>query len=114
MPKTTKAHFKMYKKSIKKWMGKYKITGWWVYYEHKDIDGDGAGYSADYRRRGVTFFLDTNWTDDPVLTKSILDRSARHEVIHLLIDPLYALATARFINMGIFERLEVYYAPLKE
>lgn len=98
MKKTTDAHFNQFKASIKKYMDKFKVTGWWVYYFHCDLEGNFARYEADYRNRSATFYLGTDWPDGLPLTKQGLDRCAKHEVIHLLIDPLYSLSLDRFVS----------------
>ena len=118
MKKTTKAHFEHYKACIQKYMDRYKITGWMVYYSHYDL-GDGyARYEADYRNGVVTFFLGMSWPNGMPLTKQGIDKCAKHEVAHLFLDPLYSLSLERFVSRDeldtIDERLVIQLEELLE
>ncbi len=112
MKKTTTAHFEHYKACVQKYMDKYKLIGWRVYFRHCDLEGGYAKYEADYRNASATFFLGTHLPDDIPLSKQVVDEWAKHEVIHLLIDPLYLLSLERFVSQDeldtVDERLVVH------
>ena len=91
MPKTTKAHFKLFRKYVKKYMKKWKVMGWTVYFYHIDLGNNMARYDANYRDGSVSFSLTTKWCKYVSLTEKEIKKAAKHEVAHILIDPLYSL-----------------------
>jgi len=97
MPKTTKAHFKYFKKHVKKYMKKWKVTGWNVYFYWEDTEGNLAKYGADYRAGAASFAFGTKWKGVSV-TKKRIKHAAKHEVGHLIVDPLYSLSLERCIS----------------
>jgi len=96
--KTTKAHFKLFRKYVKKYIKKWKLTGWNIYFYHIDLGKNIARYDADYREGAVSFSFTIKWFKYIPLTQKEIKKAAKHEVGHLLIDPLYSLALERFVS----------------
>ena len=97
MAKTTKVHFNLYKKAIRYYLNKYKITGWHVYFAHSDECTGYASTYADYRKRSANFMLTITWDEDGLeLNEKEIYSTAKHEAIHLMEWPVYAIGHERY------------------
>ena len=98
--KTTQSHFAYFQERVLYWIQQFGITGWQCYFEHALVEGVYAVTSAKSIYRVVTFTLTTNWYDSSGrrLNKEEINKTARHEAIHLLILPLQALVYGAFVT----------------
>ena len=94
MKAVTKNQFEYYCKRIKYWMRKFGTTDWTVYFGQEEMEC-AARLRYDYDARGATFLLPFEVEDS---SRSALDESALHEVIHLVLAPLEAMGARRFIS----------------
>jgi len=95
--KTTKKHFKLFKKAVKHYCKRYGIRGWNIYHEVSCLENSHASVNASYNDRCAKFFFPEEWPDnDRVLNEKNIYWAAKHEVAHLLIWPLYAIGFDRF------------------
>jgi len=92
--RTTKKDFKHFKQCLKHYYKKYHLSGWHVYYSHETCDGL-AQMVPDIRVRAVNFILDPKWVGVKV-TRKKLKRTAKHEMAHLILEPLMSVAVNRY------------------
>lgn len=97
---TTKAHFEYYRKRVRYWYKQFNLSGWHLYFDHDDIGDNYARVVVNLLGRVATFILTRDWAHPSIvpLNQTELDRSARHEVIHLLVGPVGTLLAARFVT----------------
>ena len=98
--RTTKAHFEYFKKRVRYWYKHYNLSGWWLYFDHCDIERNYARVRVNMVGRVATFMLSIEWFHPDVLplNQHTLDDSARHEIIHLILGPMGNLVNARFVT----------------
>lgn len=70
-------------------MSIFGIVDWTVHYEFKNIKGGLAETEYDTKTRGVTFTLNKKYDAD--VKEHSMERTAKHEVCHLLIADLSSL-----------------------
>lgn len=95
MPTVTRRHFAAFEKAIHHYVTAYGLTGWTIELHHEGDNTLGRATCApqlDGRR--VDIYLPTSWSNEDV-TSQKLDSSARHEVIHILLARMSALAAER-------------------
>jgi len=96
--KTTARHFAIFKEECEKWIAKYGLIGWTVWYEHKvDDSGNRAECRYNLMNRSVGFRLNPDWGYDTV-TEYQLRKDAFHEVSENLLCRIRAIAQSRYIN----------------
>src|SRR3989304_6757705 len=102
--KTSKSDFEYYKKMVKFYLQKFGLMEFEVDFVYRDLKDAGeplcnscAGIIISTNGRAATFFLNQDWGID-IPNKVNLERSAIHEVTHLLLGEFSCLANARFIN----------------
>jgi len=88
--------YKIFQKEFKKWQIKFGLTGWAVYFDHKQLNGECANISYDLENMTAVVTLNSKPTkderkDDPV--KSL----AKHEAIHLMLAEFKCIAGSRFV-----------------
>jgi len=66
---------------------------WKVYVEHANCENSLADCSTDYDGRAATIRLNTKWR--ALITDDSLDESALHEVLEVMLSPLFGSAKAR-------------------
>jgi len=97
MSRTTKKHFKIFKGFVKHYYKKYRLSGWHIYFSHVKISGGHhANMWGDMETKAVTFRLGKKWSTK--ITKEKLRKAAKHEVVHLIIWPLFCGGWNRFIR----------------
>ena len=111
--KTTHKDFLYFSERVKHWVQKLGLTGYEVTLGHSDLKEEVlACIRVDLFGKGAYFILGKNWGADAV-TKTDLDRTAFHEVIHLLLYAYQDVVDRRLpeidVSMsehGIIRRLE--------
>lgn len=95
--KTTKQHFETYQTRCDFWLQMFGLRKWELYFEHKNEPSKLAWTKADHGAKIATIGLATDWGDLKPDDYQI-DRVAKHEMLHILLNPLYTLAVDRFVN----------------
>ncbi len=94
MSKTTKAQFKLFKEESRRWIERFQLGDWEVYFEHKDSDDYIASCSFDTESCVATIRLSQDWGSNPLDLYEI-KKSAFHEVMELFLANYYTIATSR-------------------
>jgi len=94
--KLSNKHLNIFKKECKKWIDILKLDNWEVYYGWQDKEGTFASIYTDLSGYVATIYLSRDWGDD--YNNAQLKRTAKHEVIHLLLSRLSENARSRFIT----------------
>lgn len=99
--KTTKNDYKRFKQFVMEAMVGYGLGNWTVTFDHKYMKKSYAETVPDLERETVEFALSTDWwaakedEDDEFIQQPItvknLRSTAKHEVRHLLLQPLVAM-----------------------
>lgn len=97
--KTTKADFKTFISRVSYWASKLGVTNYEFYFVHRDLtdtdyDGSVATVQMNYLSKSAIFTLNAQWTES--CNSKSLDRTAYHEVLHLLLYHLTYLASCRY------------------
>jgi len=97
MPKTTTKHFACFKKECERWINRYGLKDWHIYFEHCEIEdypNANAIAETDLENRLARITLNDEWKDlEP--TRALLQNAAYHEVCHVLLCRLTELALSR-------------------
>ena len=98
--KTTKKHFKLFKREVKKWIRIYGLKDWEIRITHgyEAIPNSRASISSDLTGRLARIGLSAEWDEEWDLSDEELKLCAFHEVSELLICPLLINARARYIS----------------
>ena len=94
--RTTAADFRLFVAECRRCIKRWKIVGVRVEFGHKKIDGraeirTGSGTAT------AEIYLGTEWGEETPTRDAVLD-SARHEVIHLILDPLNHCMVSRYLT----------------
>lgn len=98
-----------FKDECEKWIAKLGLTGWTVYYSFTPKDEEETEYascSPDYMGCKADIQLSRCWDEKCPPTEANIRQSAKHEIIHLLLANLTALARNRFVVRGELEKAE--------
>ena len=102
--RTTKKHFRIFKKECKKWIKVFGLYGWdWRFYheETKPNNLAQSNYHSTHRWANIT--LNTDWGDLKI-TLHELKKTAFHEVLETgLLGNLRCLAEDRRFNQEEFD-----------
>ena len=84
--KTTKKHFKLFKRECRYWLDFFNLGSWRIDYTHKDHpDLDGRAWiTMNWVGRCATAGLAVNWDDDKPTARNVC-RSGFHETCELLL-----------------------------
>lgn len=97
MPRTTAKHFACFKKECERWIDRYGLKDWHIYFEHCEIEDRpraNAMSETDLGNRLARIILNDKWEDlEP--TRALLQNAAYHEVCHILLCRLTELALSR-------------------
>ena len=85
--KTTPAHFKTFCDYARIHVAAFGLTDWEISYEHAQVEGFFATASTNLAARKATITLSVDVGNDAP-TDEMLDKSALHEVLHVLLAPL--------------------------
>jgi hypothetical protein len=104
--KTTQKQFQLFKQECEKWIDKLELHNWSVHYQHCPLR-HSAQTTSDYLGMVATIGLNTEW-DNGVrqLNDEEIAKSAKHEIIHLLLAKLDILASSRFISSNELDHAE--------
>jgi hypothetical protein len=96
--KTTKAHFKAFEAECQRLWKLWGMSGWTLLIKHEKTKTSTAEAStnSNYVQRIVWVTLNTDWSV-PITTTELLE-TARHEMVHAMLQPLGNLATQRYIQ----------------
>jgi len=95
--KTTAADYRLFVRTVAHYVKLYRLTRWRIETVHEDYEGTRAWIQASTLNHTATIGLSVDWKDDPVTTAHV-HRAARHEVIHIILDPLNEVAAARYLT----------------
>jgi len=96
--KTTKKHFKMFKKECRKWIKIFGLLGHKFYFQHEDIVGSQIAYCIfpnNHEDRVFTIGLTRNLKCGYSLIN--IKRSAFHEVMEAFLYRIRNLASCRYL-----------------
>ncbi len=94
--KTTKKHYRVFRKECRRLVKKWGLSDWKVYFEHSSIPGNRANCTWDINGYVCTIVLGVEWNTAPTLRG--IKASAIHEVLHLVTARLGSLARCRYIS----------------
>lgn len=96
MSKTTQKHFRHFCKMVNKYLEKYRIGAWEVYFKKEDLSKSYSQVRINRAGRVVSFVLCNVWNDGQELNEKNIEDTAKHEVLHLLTCPLAILGGERY------------------
>ena len=103
--KITDKHYNLFKKECAYWMQRLGLISWSVFYDRKDLKGDFAQCKLSYSNRVATLSISTNFdVDETINLEEQVKRSALHECLELLLEPLYSSAADRTWNKVDYEK----------
>ncbi len=103
MFKTTKKHFRMFKRECERWIAIFGLKGWEVVYFHEDDEEEGRGW-ASYKVTGRVCSMGLARTWKGVRpTKHGVRFVAFHEVCELLLARLMTEAKYRFTSEEVVD-----------
>lgn len=94
--KTTEAQFNRFKKEFNRWIEKFGLKGYHVYFFHKALDGNYAEVKVNETGKvaTVTYGLELDGVDYQCSEGPESD--AKHEALHLLLHRIGFLGTQRW------------------
>jgi len=99
MIKTTKKHFDYFCDRVRYWVEYLGLSGWRLDFNWEHIEGCYAEFTAQYIDRVALFRFCREWENSILpFNKQQIDRTARHEAIHLLACPLHIMAVSRYVT----------------
>jgi len=104
--KTTKAHFKIFETAVRKWATDLGLRDWEIFIKHEADAPDALATLSKNSGRTVWIGLAQDWGKTHKITKLAMQRTALHEVCHLLLYDLVEAAKERCIKDGEIEELE--------
>ena len=93
----TKAHKKLFRKTCEKWIDRFSLNDFKVYYDTEDLDSAYGACIADLPGQVVSLILADPW--DEKITDEMVISTARHEVLELLLQPLWHAVLCRELNV---------------
>jgi hypothetical protein len=104
--KTSAKQFQFFKQECEKWVDKFELRIWSVHYQHCRLK-DYAMTSTNYTGMVAAIALNTEWDDEVrPLNNHQLAKTAKHEVIHLLLAKLSALGDSRCVTRDELDQAE--------
>ncbi len=104
--KTTKKHFKYYKKRVQYWIKVLNLQNYDLDILHDYIDIDGSplagGCSRSKNARHAAIWLGKNWCGQPITQKE-LNKVALHECLELLLFDIVEMISCRFMDAANIE-----------
>ena len=102
--KTSARDFEKFKIYCRKWADLFGLKDYHFTFRH--VKGDRAAYGGcliDFKRRTARISLYVDWGKGVEVTEEELDRTALHEILHVVLDHLTALAEVRYVVAGDIE-----------
>ncbi len=114
MTKTSDKQFKEFTAEVYKLQKEWGLTDWKIFCEHRKLKDRFASNNYEMKQRVSMIAFTTELENDGDIEFVNPKLHAKHEMVHLLIADLYALAGERYINEfqidsaeeGIVRRLE--------
>jgi len=106
--KTTNKDFQLFKSECEKWLKRFELGGWKVYFTHQAHSQDtfATCYSNTLGRNATIYFTD-EWDDEiRKLTPEAVKETAKHEMIHLLLARLSDNGRARYVVIDEIDEAE--------
>jgi hypothetical protein len=105
MVQLNQTHFKTFKAECERLVSSLGLHDWRVYYRFEKVDGGLAACETIWEGKVATITLNPEQEN---CSKGEVDvkRTARHEVIHLLLGELRALNGKRLVTEGQWEAAE--------
>ena len=108
MAKTTKKHFEIFKNECQKWIDKFQLNGWKIYFEYggtnknsySTIRNNLIGHVAT-----ISFTKEWSMVGINNINKGIKE-TAKHEIIHLLLARFSEIGSARYTTNDEFYEAE--------
>jgi len=91
--------FALFQSEFKKWQKLFGLTGYKVYFKYEPIDGKFADISINQDQMVATVRLNSELSDKDKPYQDI-ERTARHEAIHLLVARLEMNGRYRHVSSG--------------
>lgn len=110
--RTTKADFEYFKERANSWAKELGLISWELFFEH-GTHSTLAWAEPDFHGHCVTIGLGANWSSVKI-TREAIDVAAKHEMLHVLLCPLYSYARERFVNSQQIENVEEEIVSLLE
>lgn len=96
--RTTKRHFKIFKKEAELWIDRFGLNGWSISLKHEPGSEDAlAEFNSNISGRVAVIWLNTSWGNTPI-TSHQLKKTAFHEVYEMSLSRLTYLAGARYLQ----------------
>lgn len=93
---TTKRQYDVFCTEALRCMKAWGISDWRVEFTHSDIPGSRGHCETAWWTNCATIRFATKWLG--TIDDAMIRRTARHEVIHLILDELNSLVVARYIT----------------
>ena len=97
MKNTTKAQFHEFIKHCERYRAKLSLWGWQIYYRHLKTGDAYATTNIDLPTRTVTVKFATE-LDESDFEKNWIEKTAKHEMIHVFTGRLAEIAASRFVS----------------
>lgn len=104
--RTTKKDFELFKLYCDEAIKKLGLVEWSMHYEHRHVEGSYAETAWRLSAGVATVTFSTYWDDLRPKTEDAIQRLAFHEVLHILMAPLFAEASERYTNHLALETAE--------
>ena len=97
--KTTKKHFEIFKEECQKWLDKFELNNWDVFYKADSKKGTVAEIITDLDGYIASILFTPDWNDDMrPCNEDEIRLAAKHEVIHLLLGRVSSIGRTRWVN----------------
>ena len=97
MKKTTKAQFHEFIKHCERYRAQLSLWDWQIYYRHEKLDDAYATADIDLPSKTVTIKFNSD-LEKSDFEPGWIERTAKHEMIHVFIGRITYLAGARYIT----------------
>ena len=106
--KTTEKQFEFYKKECKKWIDRFELNNWKVWFIKSELEDAFSQIHTKINGYGAKIILNSSlWNDDGISVEQILAETAKHEIIHLLLSRFSDYAKSRdYTNDQLYEAEE--------
>lgn len=105
--KTTRQHFDKFQEYVGHWQKELGLVGWKIFFRHSKTNDAFAQTSTGSKASTAVITLCTSWpVEDRPLNDTELKNLALHECLHVLLDPLYNEAQARYADEFALDKAE--------
>lgn len=103
--KVSSINYKYFQERVKYWQKQLSCLDWSIHFENKPLDDEYARTNMHNEAGVATIILATSFPKKD-LTDYQLDKTALHEVLHLLLNDFSTEAKARYANEYDIDRAE--------